>query len=1068
MIKNIRYILIVSLLLSALSLSAQTRTITGVVTGTNKEPLIGATVISLSKTNQVGVTTNTEGEFSIKIAADVDEIEVSYVGFINKRVSIKGVDKIDVELEEDAQQVEEVVVVGYGKMRKSDITGSVTSVSINDIEAASTVSIQNLLQGRAAGVQITSGDAAPGSAVNIKIRGTSSLTGNSEPLYVVDGIIMNSVSQDISVGGAAGNNNFTQGQNGLVGVNPQDIANIEILKDASATAIYGSMGANGVVLITTKVGNSDRTKVQYNGSVTASVMANKRRMISLEDFATYMTEYKGTPYSIEGRVPIDWQDQITRTAISNNHRVSVSGRSDKTNYYISGGFMNNQGIVKGTSIKQGDIRLNLDQKLSDGLRVGTKTGFTYSSNSMVQGSDTRGNSNSGLIRQAIVFKPFDPTVGPADDESVDENGDPVKDPRAWFTDYRDRSREYRALSSVFIDATLSKSWNMRTSVGIDYRNKTRSMWFGKNLFQGAKENGIGSLAVLQALRINADHMFNYAGQFGKHRLDGTAGISISTTQDQTNGLSTSQFNGILEYETPGFIYGTKDDVMNLTKSSMNSLSGLARIIYSYDNRYVVTTTFRADGTSKFAPGNKFSYFPSFALAYRINEEKFMRNVETVSNLKLRLGWGTVGNQAVRPYQTLTTFGNTQYARPGGGYDLAIFRNVLPNRDLRWETTTTYNAGLDLGVLQNRVNLTVDVYQKNSTDLLQEINLTSITGYASMYVNRGSIRNRGLEVALDATVINKKDFSLSLSGNISLNRNKITDIGLPEGRFGAHSFKAMTGGTIGVGNYLKDYVNIFIEGRPVALFFGTRVDGILQQSDIDRDMAYRDKLITEADPNRDFTANPIKDSERMNVKGLVPIYGSKMPLAGDPNYYDANGDGKVDSGDKTIIGNPNPKFSYGFSIDMKYKEFFMNAVFNGVYGNQIVNANRLQEEDLIAGNGNITQRAFDNYYRSYSPSMTYPRLNYNGSQAEFNSMIVEDGSFLRFAALTIGYNFRMSKKWQVSNIGVNFTARNLLTITNYTGYDPEVSTFTNNPMKVAVDWASYPNNRSFTFGITLDF
>ncbi len=1054
-------------LCGALPGAAQTRTITGRVLGTDREPLIGANVIAVEEPT-VGTTTDVNGAFTLKIPEKVKNLEISYIGYIAKKVSIDGKSSITVHLSEDAQQLEDVVVVGYGRMRKSDLTGSVTSVDINDVEATSTVSIQNLLQGRAAGVQITSADGAPGSAVNIKIRGTSSLTGNSEPLYVVDGIIMNSASQDVSISGAAGNNNFTQGQNGLVGINPQDIASIEILKDASATAIYGSLGANGVVLITTKVGTSEKTKVQYTGTISASIMANKRELLSLEDFATFMTDFNGAPYSIEGRVPMDWQDEISRTAISNNHRVSVSGRSDRTNYYISGGFLNNQGIIRGTQIEQADIRLNLDQNFSQNLRLGTKTGFTYSKNSMVQGSDTRGNSNSGLIRQALVFRPFDPTVGPVDEDMVDENGDPIKDPRAWFTDYDDTSREYRVLSSLYLDITLGKAWSMRTSVGLDYRNKVRRMWFGPNLFQGAKDNGIGASATLEALRINADHMFNYSNQFGKHRLDGTAGISISTSQDRTNNHSSTQFNEIYEYGVDGFVYGTKDDVMNYSRNTVNSLSFIARLIYNYDDRYILTSTFRADGTSKFAAGNRFSYFPSFAFAYRLSEEEFMRNIDALSNLKLRLGWGMVGNQAIQPYQTLMTFGNGQYANPAGGYDLALFRNVLPNRDLRWETTTTYNLGLDLGLFKNRLNLTVDLYQKLSTDLLQQINLTSITGYTSMYVNRGSIRNRGAEFVLDAVLVQTDKVNLSVSANLSMNRNKILDIGLPEGTFGAHTFKAMTGSTIGVGTYLKDYVNIFIEGKPTALFFGTKVTGILQQNDIAQDLAFRDQQIREANPGRDFTAEPITDTERLNVKGLIPIYNSKMPAAGDPAYYDTNQDGVVDANDRTIIGDPNPKFSYGFSLDFSYQNFFLSAIFNGVYGNDIVNANRLQEENLIAGNGNITQRAFDNYYREDRPSTTYPRLKYNGTQAEFNSMIIEDGSYLRLAALSIGYNFQLSKKSAISRIGVNFTARNIFTLTNYTGYDPEVSTFANNPMKVGIDWASYPNNRTFTLGVTLDF
>ncbi len=1020
---------------------AQQNTLSGsVVDATTGEALIGATVIALEGDVQSGTMTDLDGRFSLKITGEVENIEVSYVGYATQRIAVGAKSNIAVALQ-TGELLDEVVVVGYGKIRKSDVTGSISSIAVDEIEASSSSSIQSILQGRAAGVQVTSGDGAPGSAVNIKIRGTSSLTGGSEPLYVVDGIMMNSASQDVSMKGEGGNNNYTQGQNGLAGISPQDIANIEILKDASATAIYGSQGANGVVLITTKQGVSERTAVQYNGSVTASIMANKREMIGLEDYAIFKSDFDGEPYSIEGLSPIDWQDEISRTVISHNHSVSVSGKNDKTNYYFSTGMVDNQGIIKGTSVEQINLRLNLDHNIASWAKIGTKSSFTSSNNSMVQGSDTRGNSNSGLIRQSIVFKPFDPTIGEVlDDEMLDENGNPIKDPRAWLTDYDDSSREYRALSTFYLDVDLLKSLNMRTSIGLDYRNKKRDIFFGTKLFQGEASNGIAESASLEVLGINVDHMFNYTETFGRHRLSATAGVSLSTTRSRTNNIATSQLGGVLDYGTGGLLYGTTDEPIYYSGTDVSTLSGLARVIYSYDDRYVLTSTFRADGSSKFAPGNKFSYFPSLALAYRINEEAFLKDVEQISDLKLRLGWGMVGNQAITPYQTLTTFSNGQYNNPNGGYDLSIFRDGLPNQDLRWETTTTYNIGLDVGLYDNRFTLAVDAYQKITSDLLQNINISSITGYKTMYINRGEIENKGVEVSFDARVVETKDFSFGVSGNISMNRNKILDIGLDQSKFGNHTLAAMTGDAIGAGNYLKDYVNIYAEGYATGLFFGNKVDGILQQSDIDR----------------------------MTADGTLPTFNGQYLVAGDPNYVDVNGDGVIDSQDETFIGDPNPDFSYGFSLDFEYKNFFVKAVFNGVYGNDIVNANKLQEEDLISGTNNLTQVAFDNYYRDDRPSTTYPRLKYNGSNASFTSMIIEDGSFLRMSLLTMGYNFKMPKGATVRRLGVNLTARNLFTLTEYSGYDPEVSTFANNPMRVGIDWASYPNNRSFTLGVSLSF
>ncbi len=1043
-----KYIVLCTMLLtSTLSVLAQNIKLTGTVMDTEDFPLIGATVTTASD-KMVGTVTDYDGNFTLEVPKNTKNIKISYLGYKTQILEIKGQRHFNVVLKSNNVEIDEVVVVGYGSMKKSDITGAVTSVALDDVEARSATSIQNLLQGRAPGVQVQAGDGAPGSAVNIKIRGTSSLTGSSEPLYVVDGIVMNSASADVSMKGAGSNNNFTQGQNGLTGINPQDIASIEILKDASATAIYGSLGANGVVLITTKEGSGDRTSVQYSGSATSSIMANKRDLLGLEDYAEFKTEFdrakSGDPtrtYNIDGLKEIDWQDEITRMAISHSHRMSVSGKNDNTNYYISGGFMDNEGIVKGTQVQQADIRLNIDHALTKYIKFGTKSAFTYSKNTMVQGSDTRGNSNSGLIRQALSFKPFDPTIGDiTDDELLDEEGNPVSDPRAWFTDYDDTSREYRALSSMYLNVNILKWLSMRSTVGIDYRDKNREIFFGTDLFQGAKNNGVVESASIKLLSVNFDHMFNVNKRFKKHQIQATAGISISTKQQHTGGLATSQFNGNLAFGDQGFIYGSKDEAMRNNFVKTNSFSALARVIYSYADRYVLTSTFRTDGTSKFAPGNKFSNFPSVAFAYRLSEEKFMKQIEQISNVKLRLGWGMVGNQGISPYQTMMTFGSSQYQNPNGGYDVATFRNILPNPDLKWETTTTYNVGLDLGFFDSRLNMSADLYYKESTDLLQKINISSIAGFNSMFVNRGSIENKGLELSLDGQIVQTKDFTLSMGGSFTLNRNKISDIGLPEGEFGNHRFKAMTGDVIGAGNYLKDYVNIFIEGRPVALYFGTKVDGILQQSDVDRMMA----------------------------NGTLPTYKDVPLRAGDPNYVDINKDGVIDSRDETIIGDPNPDFSYGLTLDMTYKNFYLNTVFNGVYGNEIVNANRLQEEDFLQGNNNITQSSFDNYWKEDRPSTTYPRLLYNGNNENFTSMIIEDGSFFRMALLTLGYNFNIKQNKAIRGVGLNFTARNLFTLTSYSGYDPEVSTFANNPMRVGIDWASYPNNRSFTLGVTLDF
>lgn len=1062
--RYINIILLFACILFANEVYAQNRSVSGVIVDSSNEPLVGATISAKGFTG-IGTITDINGAFTFSVPQNIKKLEITYVGFASKVVDITALAKKNtIVLEEDASQLEEVVVVGYGSLRKSDLTGSVTSVEINSIEASSANSVQSMLGGRAAGVQVTSTDGAPGTAINIKIRGNSSLTGDSEPLYVVDGIIMNSPSGDVPSGGPAMTMNFQQAQNGLSGISSQDIASMEILKDASATAIYGSLGANGVVLITTKSGSSEKAKVQYSGSMTVSTMANKKDMLNLEDYATYLTDIAGQTFTTEGKRYMDWQDDSSRTAIGNNHRISVSRKTQDTNYFIAGGFTNSQGIIKETDVKQFDLRLNLDHDFTKNIKFGTKTSFMYTETGMTKGANTAGGLNGGLIRQMVSYRPYLSTVLDEDDEEILDDDDMNSGPRSWLSDYHDNSYEYRFLSTMYADIKLFKWFSMRTSFGIDYRNKTRENWYGLKLYQGADNNGIASTSSLNMFRYNFDHMFNILYSKSKHRINGTVGFTMTSALNKNNFIGGSQFGDNVDLAEDGLEYATLFSTPAYNKSLVNSVSFLGRANYSYDDRYILTATIRGDATSKFAKGNRLAYFPSLALAYRINREHFLRNVKQISNLKLRLGWGVVGNQNSAAYQTMATFNSGGYADAFGGYITGVFPSNIPNPHLKWETTRQFNIGLDFGAFDNRINFSADLYDKRSSDLLQQVDIPISTGFTSQWINRGSISNRGLELVMDGDVVRSKNLHINLSGNISFNKSKIIDIGLPEGQFGAHTLKAMWGKNVGASNYLKQPVNIFAEGYASGMFFGIRTDGIVQQHEFEADQSARTAYVAEHGGTME------------KAQGILPTYNGKLLQAGDPRYVDMDGDGNVDpTADKTFLGNPNPKFNYGFGMDVTYKNFNLNVLFSGSYGNKIINANHFMESDpRTFGNGvvsnisNIRYDAFYNIYTDERPSTVLPRWNYTGNSGELTNMCIEDGSFLRLSSLVLSYSWNFKKKnYFIKGASVDLTCRNLFVITDYKGYDPEVSSF-NDPLKVGIDWASYPNNRSYTVGLRLDF
>ena len=569
-------------------------------------------------------------------------------------------------------------------------------------------------------------------------------------------------------------------------IDPTEIESLNILKDASATAIYGSMGANGVVLITTKQGTSDTPRIEFSTMVDISTPRKHIDVLDLDQFLAYSDDVGVSLDIKEGEVleARDWQDYTMRNAVSINTRVSVSGRSDKSNYYLAGGYLDNNGIIRNTNVRQYDFRANFDHRIAKFIKVGTKTTVSNRKNQMTQGTEPGGTQNAtratSMIRQMLGSKPYVTTSGEDLGDEEDYKGTDL-----WLNSYEDGSDEFRLSGSLYADIRLTKWLSFKTTFGTDYRNKNRTRFYGQYLDNGL--NGRAGFSELVAFRYNVDNMFNINKSFkGGHRIDAVLGISVNSAENHNSTINAQDFPDYpaLEFRSDA-ISNAKTQVPGYSEDASTLMSYIARMVYSYKDRYVLTATFRADGSSKFSKENRFSYFPSFSAAWRMSEEKFMKNLNFISNLKLRAGWGMVGNQGLSPYQTLTTYSsmytadpNSDYSvSPDGQFVIGIKPSIMSNRELKWETTEQYNVGLDLGLLDNRLNMTLDLYYKNTKDLLQQISIPPSTGFSSMWINRGNIENRGVEFSVDAYPVDNADFTWNVNANISFNRNKIGSIGL---------------------------------------------------------------------------------------------------------------------------------------------------------------------------------------------------------------------------------------------------------------------------------------------------
>ena len=1040
--------LVYLLLIFPTILFAQSKEIIGTVLDENNMPLPGASVLVKGLT--IGASTDFDGAFSLNVPETGKTLVVSYLGYITKEFVIGNKITFNIQLEIDTNALDEVVVVGYGTQRKSDITGSVTSVKVDNVAAAQNSTVDALLQGRAAGVQVTQNAGSPGSGVSVKIRGASSLRGNNEPLYVVDGVIISSAGED-AANASADVNSLEETQNGLNGINPRDIESMEVLKDASATAIYGSRGANGVILITTKKGKSGKTSIQAYVNTSVSEISERYDVLDALGYANYQNEALlvngGDPrFSISGGTifPIatdgtignialeqqNWHDEIYKQGFSKSAGASFSGGTEKGNYYASVGYNDQGGIVENSEIKNGNFSINLNQDLSDKFSINAKLTAFYSKGNFAQDGDRAGGQRS-FIGNILRYSPIINT-----DTTFDEE-DGISSPYSWINDFQDTSEESRFIGSLALTYKFNiKGLKYKLQAGGNIRNKERRRFYGLTTFQGSSTNGSLSISNLETMSYQINNLLTYNRTFKKkHRINAVIGMTfdvrdVKNTLYAVNDFSTTEFG----VDQP--IYGQQIsrplDVLPL-KSQL--LSYLSRVNYSFDNKYIITGTFRADGSSKFSKENRYSYFPSFSLAWRANNEKFLENSETINDLKFRIGWGMTGNQGISAYQTFANYGATLYGNSDEGTSIGFVPLNVSNPNLKWETTKQLNVGLDFGLWKNRVTGTIDVYDKQTDDLLLDQPLGPSSGFTSLLVNRGSINNKGVELTLSGTLINKNDFSIDLGANIAFNKSEIQKLGgSPEdiyinGKLENRVF--YRGENISTGNYFRTPANIFMEGEQIGLFYGFETDGIYQTED------------------------------------NITVSGAQ---AGDVRIIDQNGDDAITEADRTIIGNPNPDFVYGGYLNMNYKRLSLSVLMNGVYGNEIANGNLIQLGTAEGRAVSILSTAYDNAWRPDAQSNTYPRIGYleeAGSPA-ITDRIIEDGSFLRISNITLGYDIPVEKSNVFSSANVYVSGLNLFTFTDYSGYNPEITNFLNNGNIVGVDWNGFPNAQTIMLGLNLKF
>ena len=1028
-----------------------------VIDNRTKEPLPGVSV-KIKKTGK-GVSTGAIGTYSIQALA-TDVLVFIYVGYETVEVPVNGKNLVNVSLKEEAKSLNEVVVIGYGEVAKKDLTGSVAQVNVQDVAIAPVMSFDQALAGRVAGVNVSSGDGQPGQeGINIVIRGAGSITQNTGPLYVIDGFPMEDFDANT--------------------INTEDIESMNILKDASATAIYGARGANGVVLIETKKGKVGVSTVTYSTNIGLQEVANQMEMMSPYDFVEYQIERLGdaakiryTPgglpadhpsFNAEGNTldsyksirGINWQDLVFQSGLTNIHNLSLTGGNTQTKYAISGSFFDQKGVIIETNANRVTGRVSLDQMINKKLKTGLNISYSNTKSVGQVASVNEGSSHAyGYLMYSIWgFRPItgrESIIVDIDEEFIDEERDEeagigtatTLNPVQALTNEDRQSKKINLNATGYLNFNINKNLTFRQTLGYQNLHSEGYNYYNSKTIKGSpllSDRGVQSaLSSGNRNSWNSASTLTYRKRFNKdHYITVMGGAEWQENIAEVYGYGSQ----LIPLESLG-LSGMDDGVPNsqrITLSNNKLASFLGRASYDYKSKYLFTATYRADGSSKFSSENRWAYFPSGAFAWKIGNEKFMKNLDFISDAKLRTSIGMTGNNRVSDFAYLSTITGSDvsqsYSFKGGSPSKGMYPGVLGNKHLKWETTVQADLGLDLSLFKNRIEVTADVYRKTTTDLLLNASLPEMFGFSRSYRNIGKLENEGLELTFNTVNIKKKDFKWSTNFNISFNKNKILALTDDEPRM----LSQATWDTQHNGAPLW----VAQVGQPVALFMGYIWDGVYQYEDFD--------LV----------------GGSYILKNNIPDNGNTTTQPGDIKYRDINGDGTVNGSDETIIGNPNPKHVGGFANNFEYKGFALNVFFQWSYGNEVFNANRIYFE---GGRPQSARNQFATYadrWTDKNPSNTQFRNGGQGALGRYSSKNIEDASYLRLKTISLSYN--LPKKWikplSVKGVALSATAQNLHTWTDYSGMDPEVSTQrAMGALTPGFDWSAYPRAKTIVFGI----
>ena len=1050
------------LLVCSIGVSAQTLLKGRVLDGAMPdEALIGASV-KVPGTS-IGTVTDLDGNFSFQLPEGKIVVQVSMIGYKTQVVNVKGKDFIEVTLHEDAKVMEEVVVVGYGTMKKRDLSGSVSQIKSDELMKGGAVDVAHGLQGKIAGVQVQQSDGSPGAGVSITVRGANSFTTSSQPLYIVDGVPFGTDPNGTPQSDANSGNN--QQTSPLSMIDPNSIEKIEVLKDASATAIYGSRGANGVVIITTKKGQTGKPKVEFNARWTMQHIAKKVDVLNAYQYALYQNEaqsnsnyYEGQsealPYRGEWQYPytgggfvysqgkynpspedflspgvrtdeygnatnvedINWQDEIYQTGWQQEYNASVSGGDSEGWYAFSGSYTQQDGIIKNTGYERYGLSINISRHITKWLELGTSSHFTNA----VTDFQRTNSENTGIIRSALIFLP-------SVREETDATDWLAANPTNYINGAKDQLKQISWFSSSYAEAKILPWLKFRQNLGLGYNDGHRGTYYNRLTQEGNRGvNGKAGRASNIWKSLTSESLFTVDKQFGIHKLNGVAGVTFERGVGENESMTATNF--VNDYTQDANIgMALNRPVVNSSETKMSLESFLARVNYTLLDKYLFTASVRTDGSSAFAENNKWATFLSGAFAWRAIDETFIQDLNIFSNLKFRFSYGETGNQGIGAYRTLTMLQAANYPYSGSlstGVSMIDWRGPT-NPNLKWETTSQFNAGLDLGFMDNRLQITVDFYYKKTRDLLQNVTIPASSGFSQMLVNSGNVVNKGVEVSVNYDVLRDTPVKWNFTAQWSMNRNRIG--GLDGDQFATALWSK------------ADQAFLQRNGCPIGTLYGYVEDGFYDN-------------IAEVRSRAEYAA--LSDADALKMVGEI-------------KYRDLNGDGRITEDDRTIIGDTNPDFVYSWTNNLSYKDFSLSFMLQGSQGNDILNYNLT---DITMSNiGNITTDAYNARWTPETKGTAeWPKATSGYTRTWLMSnRYVENGSYLKLKYITLGYDWKQPLKG-IENIHFSLTATNLFTITNYSWFDPDVNAGGSNAATPGVDSYSYPSARSFALGLNFTF